>query len=107
MKPHRFFKNTRSILLCLGMVILCRTLFAQSRFDVIENFESGAVTLYSWLNEDIQPTAWQLVTTGTYNNSAYSLSLTGNTWKQQFITPILVSSSTVFEIAAKTSSGAN
>ncbi|MDZ4181702.1 MAG: hypothetical protein U1B83_02405, partial [Candidatus Cloacimonadaceae bacterium] len=105
MKPSRFISNARALIFCLGMILLITGLTAQSRFDVIEDFESGQVTLFSWLDEDIQPSAWQLTSTGTYNNSAYSLALTGNTWKQQFITPVMVDSSTVFEIAAKTSSG--
>ncbi|MBW6514407.1 MAG: CapA family protein [Candidatus Syntrophosphaera sp.] len=76
------------------------------RYDIIEDFESGSVTLLSWLDEDVNPSAWQLTTVDTHENSAYSLVLTGNTWKQQMITPVSVDSSAVFQVAAKTTSGA-
>ena len=77
-----------------------------TRYTVIEDFESGSVNLLSWQDEDINPTAWELTTVNTYDNSAYSLVLTGNTWKQQMITPVVVDSGAVIQIAGKTSSGA-
>lgn len=78
----------------------------QTRFDIIEDFESGSVNLNSWLDEDLNPTAWQLTTTDTHNGSAYSLQLMGNTWKQEMIAPVTVDSLDVFQLAAKTTSGA-
>ncbi len=93
--------------LALGALFALQTLGAQStRFTTLEDFESGSVTLLSWLDEDINPTAWQLTTTDTYQGSAYSLLLSGNTWKQQMITPVVVDSHNVFQVAAKTTSGA-
>jgi poly-gamma-glutamate capsule biosynthesis protein CapA/YwtB (metallophosphatase superfamily) len=89
------------------------TVFAQpsvdnpgTRFDIIEDFESGSVSLQSWLTEDVSPSSWQLTTSDTYNGSAYSLQLYGNTWKQEMITPVIVDSLDVFQVAAKTVSGA-
>lgn len=86
--------------------MLFSSLAAQIRYDVIEDFESGQVELISWLDEDLSPTSWQLTNVNTHNGSAWSLALTGNTWKQQYINPVEVDSGTVFEMAAKTSSGA-
>ena len=105
---------TRSFVLAtlalLGAVF-CSTLAGvgltgEQRFATIEDFESGSVNLLSWLDQDLNPTAWQLTTANTYDGSAYSLQLSGNTWKQQLISPVTVDSAAVFQIAAKTSSGA-
>lgn len=76
------------------------------RFQTIEDFESGSVELLSWQDEDVNPSAWQLSSTNTHQGSAWSLQLTGNTWKQQMITPMAVESGAVFQVAAKTSSNA-
>lgn len=98
-------KGITTSIFTLFILLFCK-LYAQSRYDVIEDFESGQVELLSWLDEDVSPTSWQLTNVNTYNGSAWSLALTGNTWKQQYITPVVVDSGTVFEMAAKTSSGA-
>ncbi|MGC9361373.1 MAG: CapA family protein [Candidatus Syntrophosphaera sp.] len=99
----------------LGFVCLAAFLslacacFAQGvghRFTTIEDFESGNVNLLSWQDEDIDPNAWQLTTTDTHEDSAYSLLLYGNTWKQQMISPVAVDSGAVFQAAAKTTDGA-
>lgn len=89
-------------------VLACLPLFAQTgqRFETIEDFESGTVELLSWLDEDVNPGGWQLTNSGTHQSSAWSLQLTGNTWKQQMISPVEVDSGSVFQVAAKTSSGA-
>jgi len=89
----------------LFVFIGCASLWAQ-RFEVIEDFESGSVNLVSWPGEDINPGAWQLTGSVTYNGSAWALVLTGNTWKQQIITPVVVDSGAVFQMAAMTSNGA-
>jgi len=99
---------------CQGiLIVLCCLLFsglaAQShdqRYVVIEDFESGNIQLTSWADEDINPSAWQLTSSVTYLGSAWALQLSGNTWKQQMISPVVVDSGTVFEMAARTSSGA-
>lgn len=77
-----------------------------ARFSVIEDFDSGSVSLLSWLDEDVNPSAWQLTNSDTHQGSAWALQLTGNTWKQQLITPVAVDSGAVWQVAAKTSSGA-
>jgi poly-gamma-glutamate capsule biosynthesis protein CapA/YwtB (metallophosphatase superfamily) len=92
-----------TLTLCL---LLLPMALASQRFEVIEDFESGSVNLLSWLDEDVNPSAWQLTATNTYNGSAYSLQLTGNTWKQQLINPVAVDSGAVFQIAGMTANGA-
>ncbi len=93
-----------ALLACLALNPI--SLWSSGRYVTIEDFESGSVNLLSWLDEDVSPTAWQLTATDTYDNSAYSLQLTGNTWKQQLISPVLIDSLDVLQVAAKTSSGA-
>lgn len=89
-------------------LMLCQSLAGSSglRFDTLEDFESGSVNLLSWLDEDISPTSWQVTNSDTYQGSAYSLLLFGNTWKQELINPVAVDSGAVFQMAAKTTSGA-
>ncbi len=89
-------------------LMACLPLAAGSgqRFVTIEDFESGSVNLLSWQDQDLDPSGWQLTNSGTHQGSAWSLQLTGNTWKQQIITPVAVDSGAVFQVAAKTSSGA-
>lgn len=97
------------IILAALIIVTAAGLEANSthqRFVVIEDFESGQVNLTSWADEDINPTAWQLTNTVTYQGSAWALQLSGNTWKQQMITPVVVDSGAVFEMAARTTSGA-
>ncbi|HOH81910.1 MAG TPA: hypothetical protein PKW22_00700, partial [Candidatus Syntrophosphaera thermopropionivorans] len=48
---------------------------AEIRFQTIEDFESGYVNLLSYSNEDQNPTAWELTSSDTYNNSAWALRL--------------------------------
>lgn len=91
---------------CTSSILASPTRTEHFRFEVIENFDSGTVDLLSWLNEDVNPTAWLLDSSITHDSSNYSLKLTGNTWKQQIISPITVDSNAVFQIAARTSSGA-
>lgn len=79
---------------------------AEIRFQTIEDFESGYVNLLSYSNEDQNPTAWELTSSDTYNNSAWALRLYGNTWKLQMINPVVVDSGAVFQVAAKTTTGA-
>ncbi|MBE0432986.1 hypothetical protein IBX73_05905, partial [candidate division WOR-3 bacterium] len=52
-----------------------------TRADTIENFDDGMIQLFSYPGEDFDPDAWALDSTITFNNSAYSLKLWGNTWK--------------------------
>lgn len=38
--------------------------FADLRYDTIEDFESGSVNLVSWEDEDLNPNSWQLTSSG-------------------------------------------
>ena len=97
----------RTLLISLGVLSLMpQIVFADLRYDIIEDFESGSVNLVSWEDEDLSPNSWQLTSSDTHNGSAWSLHLYGNTWKQQFINPVLVDSGAVFQVAAKTANGA-
>jgi poly-gamma-glutamate synthesis protein (capsule biosynthesis protein) len=75
----------------------------QSRFIALEDFESGAVSLTSWADEDNSPNSWYLDTVYTNAGSGYALKLTGNTWKQQTITPVSITSEHVFQVACRRS----
>jgi poly-gamma-glutamate capsule biosynthesis protein CapA/YwtB (metallophosphatase superfamily) len=104
----RSFSGKVAFYLALAAVISIIPLWAGGsyRFETIEDFESGTVNLISWDDEDINPTGWQLTSTDTYQGSAWALQLTGNTWKQEMITPVVVDTGFVLQVAAKTSSGA-
>lgn len=67
---------------------------------VLENFESGVISLQSYANEDSHPFSWGLDDERTFMNSDYSLELWGNTWKTQSIEPHMVSYGSVFQVAA-------
>jgi poly-gamma-glutamate capsule biosynthesis protein CapA/YwtB (metallophosphatase superfamily) len=74
--------------------------FNPSRADTIENFDDGSVQLYSYPNEDMDPDAWALDSLITYNNSAFSLRLWGNTWKIESIVPASLDTGDVWHVAA-------
>ncbi|MCK9557276.1 MAG: CapA family protein [Candidatus Cloacimonadaceae bacterium] len=90
----------RIVLLGLLLFALITPIMGQTGGEVIEDFESGIVQLDSWLDEDLQPSAWILDTQNTHASSQYSLKLTGNTWKQQSITPFPTQHNTVIEFWA-------
>ncbi len=52
---------------------------------VIEDFESGAVVLFSYQDEDEEPEAWEVQSSVTYDSSWFALALYGNTWKELFL----------------------
>ncbi|MCB5270263.1 MAG: CapA family protein [Candidatus Cloacimonetes bacterium] len=79
---------------------------AEMRPLVIEDFDDGQVSLRSWADEDLEPTAWYLDSVNTHVSSAYSLCLSGNTWKEQSISPIPTDVNTVISLAAYYQSGA-
>lgn len=68
--------------------------------DTIENFDDGVIQLFSYPGEDVDSTAWALDTIITYNNSAYSLKLWGNTWKVESIPAMTLDSHDVWQVAA-------
>ena len=67
---------------------------------IIEDFDDGEVNLISYPNEDIEPDSFALVSNITYQFSAFSLKLFGNTWKVEMIAPITVNSGDVWQVAA-------
>jgi len=77
----------RILLIGLFLYWLIIPLAGQTGAVLIEDFESGAVQLTSWDNEDLNPQSWSLDSSITFGQSAYSLKLFGNTWKQQQISP--------------------
>ena len=67
---------------------------------VLEDFESGTITLSSYSSsQDREPNNWQLDTETTYNNSQYSLLVYGNTWKVQQVNPIELLENSMWGIA--------
>lgn len=70
------------------------------RADTIENFDDGIIQLFSYPNEDMDPDAWALDSLITYNNSAFSLKLWGNTWKIESIVPVTLDTGDVWQVAA-------
>ena len=71
-----------------------------ARSVVIENFDDGQITLESWPGEDADPDDWELNANITYQNSAYSLKLYGNTWKTEAISPMQIDTGDVWQVAA-------
>jgi poly-gamma-glutamate capsule biosynthesis protein CapA/YwtB (metallophosphatase superfamily) len=70
------------------------------RADTIENFDSGIIQLFSYPDEDFDSSAWVLDSMNTFNNSAYSLKLWGNTWKVESIVPVTLDTGDVWQVAA-------
>lgn len=88
------------VIFITALIIMVSSLFAvPARYTTIENFESGSVSLSSFGSEDISPASWSLDQTNTYNSSQYALKLSGNTWKQQSITPLALSQDAVLQAA--------
>ena len=70
---------------------------------IIQDFESGSITLISYSSlEDREPNAWNIATDETFQGSAYSLRVYGNTWKMEMITPLSVQYNTMWGIAVYT-----
>jgi poly-gamma-glutamate capsule biosynthesis protein CapA/YwtB (metallophosphatase superfamily) len=74
--------------------------FNSARADTIENFDDGIIQLFSYPNEDMDPDAWALDSLITYNNSAFSLKLWGNTWKIESIVPVTLDTNDVWQVSA-------
>ncbi len=71
-----------------------------SRGIVIQDFESGSVTLDSYPDQDLEPGAWSLVTNDTYEGN-YALRIDGNTWKQESIALFTLAPGTVWQVAVR------
>jgi len=67
---------------------------------IIEDFDDGTIDLLSYPGQDIDPLAWELNSSITWANSAYSLKLSGNTWKLQNIQPTAVDTGDVWQVSA-------
>ena len=91
---------TSLLTLLVVMFLVPATNFSYSRGTVIEDFESGSVILGSYPDQDQEPNAWELTVTNTYGETAYALRLYGNTWKTQTISPVALSDSSVWQVAA-------
>lgn len=70
------------------------------RGEIIENFDDGVIELLSYPGQDLHPDAWELDSVTTYNNTAYSLKLYGNTWKLEIIDSVVVDTGDVWQVAA-------
>ncbi len=67
---------------------------------VIENFDVGTIDLTSYPGEDEDPSGWALNSAITYENSPWSLKISGNTWKVQAISPIAINAGDVWQVSA-------
>ncbi len=92
----------RKALLILCLICAASWIFGQ-RYSMLEDFEDGAVSLSSYSNEDIAPNGWSLDQTYTYDSSDYALKLSGNTWKQQTLTPLAITRDDVLQVAIRNS----
>jgi poly-gamma-glutamate synthesis protein (capsule biosynthesis protein) len=84
----------------LLLLLCCVALAAALPARVIEDFEDGAVQLGSFPGQDVHPDSWALDSVITYNNSAWSLRLFGNTWKTESIAGVRLDSASVWQVAA-------
>ena len=67
---------------------------------ILEDFESGQVTLQSYdASQDLDPNSWTLTESTTHGGSLYALRIYGNTWKVEAIAPHAVDAGTVLEVA--------
>ncbi len=88
------------ILAAQGNEVTHRNVILQARADTIENFDDGIIQLFSYPNEDMEPDAWALDSLITYNNSAFSLKIWGNTWKIESIVPVMLDTGDVWQVSA-------
>jgi poly-gamma-glutamate synthesis protein (capsule biosynthesis protein) len=75
-------------------------ILSSPHYEVIENFDDGTVELLSYPGQDIHPNRWTLDSINTYNNSAYSLKIYGNTWKMESVNFIALDSNDVWQVSA-------
>ncbi len=77
-------------------VLLIVSTFTQ----VIEDFDDGVVEFSSFPEEDFQPDSWVLDSQNTFEDSPYSLKITGNSWKVESIEAILIQPDDVWRVAS-------
>ncbi len=63
---------------------------------MIEDFEDGTVTLESYPGQDHEPNAWEITSLFTYDSTLFSLTIYGNSWKIEQITPVQIQPGTVW-----------
>jgi len=101
-------KQAGIFLLLLGFSMILEPVSGQSASPplkgknpiILEDFDDGEVTLLSYPGEDLNPNFWELNASVTYNNSPFSLKITGNTWKMEAIQPVTIDSGDVWQVAA-------
>ncbi len=67
---------------------------------VIENFETGAPSLFSITGEDDDPSDWQRITSDFYANG-HALRIFGDTWKREPVTVARLDTHSVWQVAMK------
>jgi poly-gamma-glutamate synthesis protein (capsule biosynthesis protein) len=91
--------KTTLVLCCCLAGILSSPVLAQTRGDIIENFDAASPTLTSYPGQDNDPGDWLITTSNPYGGTGSSLRLFGNTWKAQTIPAQAISDSTVWQVA--------
>ncbi len=81
------------------LLLLLIVITSPAYADTVENFESGAVELYSYPGEDQDPDLWLLDSTNTHQGSRFSLKLIGNTWKIAPVANFTLDTGTVLSVA--------
>jgi poly-gamma-glutamate synthesis protein (capsule biosynthesis protein) len=89
------------LLSCLLLLAAGAPAFAAGRAVVVEDFEAGQVVLQGYPGEDGDPADWSLTDQDTYDGSAWSLKLTGNTWKIETVVPRALADSTIWQVAVR------
>lgn len=84
----------------LLLIVFFAGMKSGEREIVLEDFDSGTIQLVSYSGEDVDPDAWELNSDITFENSAFSLILFGNTWKAQNIEPYPIDSGDVWQVSA-------
>ncbi|MBU1936251.1 hypothetical protein KKG05_02550, partial [bacterium] len=99
-----FWEDTGVLLMSGNSFYQVLPIFEQPPPDsiiIIEDFETGSVTLQSIPGQDDDPSDWEIIDWDTYNDSDYALRLYGDTWKKEEIAPIALEFNTVWQIAMK------
>ena len=95
-------KNFIYTFFLIALALMPKFSYANQRANIIENFEAGnAIELFSYADQDSEPELFMFDIDNTFTDSShYSLKLFGNTWKTQPITPILIDTNTVWQVAS-------
>ena len=102
--PNSSWTDTGVLLVTGNFFYQVLPLFEQPPPDsviIIEDFETGSVTLLSIDGQDDDPSDWEVIDWDTYNGSDYALRLFGDTWKKEEIEPIALEFNTIWQVAMK------